>query len=162
MPVIPIKSNDWSELAFAVSRLCIDPKSFERSASLHDELEGNVVAGIVKHFGLDNVQPRRREFDLVHRAVPNQLPTVEANRTEIRDAYIAGQILKTALRLAHYEPKVGSIGKAQLIVMRGLKPGPHPLKISAIKTLWRRYRSVSHFPAAQFLAPKTFACRQNR
>lgn len=154
MPVIPVASDDWSELAFAVARLCIDPKSFETSAALKDELEGNSIAAVVKVFGVQNVELEQRDFELVHKADPRVLPTVANYQTDIRDAYIAGLVLKTAIRLAYHVPKKASVAQAMKIVSHGLAKGPHPLGKSSMNALWGRFKPVSHLTGAFWFAPK--------
>lgn len=151
MPVIPIESDDWAELALVVSRLCVDPQSPLSTASLSDELEGNVVAEAVRQFGLENIRPTEREFELVHKAGYKRLKTIDDNRIGLRDAGVAGQVLFRAVRLAHYAPTEASIGKAQKIVECLLKNSPQPLGIKSIKASWSRFKSVSHFIVAPWL-----------
>jgi len=153
MPTIRVKSNDWGDLTMAVARLCIDPKSQRVTAALENELIGNVCGETVHYLGFENIQLTEQELELSRRAGYRRLQTIEDNRTNIRDADIAGHILWRAVRLAHYAPEQASIGKAQKIVERQLKAGPQKLGLKSLKAIWARYKAISHFTAAPLLAP---------
>jgi len=156
MPEIPAKPGAWDELAFTALRLCINPESLEATASLEGELQGHRIAGVVQAIGIVNALLTQEDFDLVSKSDPKGSPTIYQNRTSIRDAFIAGQILMRAMRLAE-NSRAASFGQAKKIVMHELSSGPHPLKDSAIRTLWARFKGVSHITGAMFFAAKELA-----
>lgn len=148
MRVLPVVSQDWNDLALLVFRLFLNPEDLKATQSLDHETKARAMAAVLDVFGAENIPLSTDEILQLRDSHPGVPPVITSNLTNLRDAFIAGQILVKALRLAKRMPEKASVANAIKIVSYGFKKGPHPLGRSAMLNIWGRFKSVSHLSGA--------------
>jgi len=152
MPEIPVDSTDWQNLWDATVALWFDPTHPEIRRVLADEIQGQVLYGLIDRFGAEHFKLDNEAVRLLHQATlidpsnetPPQLPVL--------DAFIAGDILLTTLRLAIHMPEKASIENALRIVAAREKKAGRPSSRASLMKIWAKNKSVSHLAAANALS----------
>jgi len=155
MPIIPVTSSDWNDMALVVARLFLNPSDLEATSAIDREMRAKAIGVVVEMFGSENIPLTTDEVLSLRDAHPDTPPVISANLTNLRDAFIAGQILVKALRLAKHLPARASVANAIKIVSYGFRKGPHRLGRSAMLSIWGRFKRVSHLSGAFFASGKT-------
>jgi hypothetical protein len=154
VPFIPAKPGDWDDLALATFRLFLYPKNFDETVSLEREAMAKGIGLVIDLLGARNIAIGDEELTTLRETHPGTPPVVTNNLTNLRDAFVAGQILVKALRLVKVLPDKASIANAMKIVSYGFRTGRHPLGSKALMAIWGRYKGLSHLSGAFYAKGK--------
>jgi len=74
LPVVPVQSDDWSELVAVVGRLCLNPASFEATEHLEKAWGGFALYGALKYFGGEAFTLTQENLDILGAGKPDRVP----------------------------------------------------------------------------------------
>jgi len=148
MPTIPVDDFEWESLWDSTVALWMLPSDPAFRKELTDEIQGQVLFGLVDRFGAEHFKLDNEAVRLLHNAMPIKPSDAKDFQIPVLPAFIAGDILLTTLRLAVHMPDRASIENAIKIVAIREKKAKRPSSRASLMKVWKANKSVSHLSAA--------------
>jgi len=148
MPVIPVDDFEWESLWASTAALWMVPSDPDFRKELTDEIQGQMLFGLVDRFGAEHFKLDNEAVRLLHNATPISPSDAKDLKAPVLPAFVAGDILLTTLRLAIHMPDKASLENAIKIVAVREKNAKRPASRASLMKVWKSNKCVSHLAAA--------------